>query len=190
MLVNAITKNFGKTYQDLPNFSLPPIQNISKKQILFALKPSEDEDAGVMIPPDYKLKTKGAGILKPTMLSHNKVIGEYKAKKSLGDVMQGRRQREIRHKHQLEEQEDLMNPPPISEDDINKGMMNLLNRGIIPKDVDLTPAFEKGAPPVRFKTMKFHDKSELHAKNEVQNEIYSRNRVKFDFVPPAKIAYP
>jgi len=27
-------------------------------------------------------------------------------------------------------------------------MMNLLNKGIIPKDVDLTPAFEKGAPPV------------------------------------------
>jgi len=27
-------------------------------------------------------------------------------------------------------------------------MISLLNRGIIPKDVDLTPAFEKGAPPV------------------------------------------
>ena len=52
------------------------------------------------------------------------------------------------------------NPPPISEDDINKGMMSLLNKGIIPKDVDLTPAFEKGAPPVQFKSMKFHDKSE------------------------------
>ncbi len=48
----------------------------------------------------------------------------------------------------IEEQEDMHNPPPISEDDINKGMMSLLNKGIIPKDVDLTPAFEKGAPPV------------------------------------------
>jgi len=27
-------------------------------------------------------------------------------------------------------------------------MFNLLNRGIIPKDVDLTPAFEKKAAPV------------------------------------------
>jgi len=42
----------------------------------------------------------------------------------------------------------MQNPPPISEEDINKGMMSLLTRGIIPKDVDLTPAFEKGAPPV------------------------------------------
>jgi hypothetical protein len=56
----------------------------------------------------------------------------------------------------LEELEDLQNPPPISEDDINKGMMSLLNKGIIPKDVDLTPAFEKGAPPVQFKAARFH----------------------------------
>ena len=61
----------------------------------------------------------------------------------------------------MEEQEDLLNPPPISEEDINKGMMGLLNRGIIPKDVDLTPAFEKGAPPVQFKGMKFYDKNEM-----------------------------
>jgi len=27
-------------------------------------------------------------------------------------------------------------------------MITLLNKGIIPKDIDLTPAFEKGAPPV------------------------------------------
>jgi len=39
-------------------------------------------------------------------------------------------------------------PPPITEEDIEKGMITLLNRGIIPKDVDLTPAFEKGAPPM------------------------------------------
>jgi hypothetical protein len=37
MLINAMTKNFGKTHQDLPNFRLPAIQNSSKKQALFAL---------------------------------------------------------------------------------------------------------------------------------------------------------
>jgi hypothetical protein len=51
-------------------------------------------------------------------------------------------------------------PPPITEDDINKGMISLLNKGIIPKDVDLTPAFEKGAPPVLCKGIKFYDKRE------------------------------
>ena len=34
------------------------------------------------------------------------------------------------------------NPPPITEDDIKCGMYNLVNRRVIPKDVDLTPAFE------------------------------------------------
>ena len=38
-------------------------------------------------------------------------------------------------------------PPPISENDIADGMFSLLNRGIIPRDVDLTPAFERGNAP-------------------------------------------
>ena len=32
----------------------------------------------------------------------------------------------------------------ITENDIKDGMFSLLNRGIIPRDVDLTPAFERG----------------------------------------------
>ena len=38
-------------------------------------------------------------------------------------------------------------PPPITEDDIADGMLSLLTRGIIPRDVDLTPAFERGNAP-------------------------------------------
>jgi hypothetical protein len=26
----------------------------------------------------------------------------------------------------------------------------LINKGVIPKDVDITPAFERGAPPLSF----------------------------------------
>ena len=39
-------------------------------------------------------------------------------------------------------------PPPITENDIGDGMYSLLNRGIIPRDVDLTPAFERGKAPI------------------------------------------
>jgi hypothetical protein len=46
-------------------------------------------------------------------------------------------------------------PPPITENDIGQGMMNLVVRGIIPKDVDLTPAFVRGAPPFAFKQAKY-----------------------------------
>jgi len=38
-------------------------------------------------------------------------------------------------------------PPPITENDISDGMYSLLNRGIIPRDVDLSPAFERGNAP-------------------------------------------
>ena len=41
-------------------------------------------------------------------------------------------------------------PPPITENDIHDGMFSLLNRGIIPRDVDLTPAFERGSAPFAF----------------------------------------
>ena len=41
-------------------------------------------------------------------------------------------------------------PPPITESDIKDGMYSLLNRGIIPKDVDLTPAFERGKAPFNY----------------------------------------
>tara|TARA_B110000285_G_C15140725_1_gene630610 strand:+ start:767 stop:1078 length:312 start_codon:yes stop_codon:yes gene_type:complete len=66
-------------------------------------------------------------------------------------------------------------------------MISLLNKGIIPKDVDLTPAFEKGAPPVQFKGMTFHDKAEMHAKNDVHTEKFNRNSIKFDLQPPQNV---
>lgn len=47
-------------------------------------------------------------------------------------------------------------------------MINLLNKGIVPKDVDLTPAFEKGAPPVMCRGIKFYDKREANVKREIQ----------------------
>lgn len=37
-------------------------------------------------------------------------------------------------------------PPEIHESDINKGMFDLVNRGIIPRDVDVSPAFDRGKP--------------------------------------------
>jgi IQ domain-containing protein H len=40
-------------------------------------------------------------------------------------------------------------PPPIDQSDINEGMFNLINRGIIPRDVDVSPAFERGDPALK-----------------------------------------
>ena len=105
MLINAMTKNFGKTHQDLPNFRLPAIQNSSKKQALFALEPAHEE-VDTILPADGLLKAKGAGILQPTASNSNK-NGPYRAKKSLGNVMRQRQVRDLRHKKLLEDREDL-----------------------------------------------------------------------------------
>jgi len=40
----------------------------------------------------------------------------------------------------------LADPPPITEKDIQRGLLDLISKGFIPKDVDLTPAFERGVP--------------------------------------------
>ena len=47
-------------------------------------------------------------------------------------------------------------------------MITLLNKGIIPKDVDLTPAFEKGSAPVTVKGIRLKEKAEKHVKREIQ----------------------
>ena len=47
-------------------------------------------------------------------------------------------------------------PPPITENDIADGMYSLLNRGIIPRDVDLSPAFERNSAPFHFNKAPIH----------------------------------
>ena len=49
-------------------------------------------------------------------------------------------------------------PPPITDNDLTQGMMNLVNRGMIPKDVDLTPAFARGVPSFSFRSSTLFDK--------------------------------
>lgn len=115
---------------------------------------------------------KGAGILKKTLTSATRSYQPKKQKiqrtifTTIGAHMTG-----------------INDPPPISEDDINQGMISLVSKGIIPKDVDLTPAFEKGAPPVTCKGIKFYDKRELHVKREIMTGAVETQTFKYDLQP-------
>jgi len=62
-------------------------------------------------------------------------------------------------------------------------MMSLVAKGLIPKDVDLTPAFEKGAPPVTCKGVKFYDKREQFVKREISTGGEGASNYKFDLQP-------
>lgn len=61
-------------------------------------------------------------------------------------------------------------------------MFNLVNRGVIPKDVDLTPAFEWGAPSLLLKPARIHL---LNPVQETKWEIAMfdslKNTLKYDF---------
>lgn len=73
---------------------------------------------------------------------------------------------------------------PIKEGDLSEGVSKLLDRGLIPKDVDLTVAFETGAAPVTIKGAKFHDKREQYVKHEFMTGGAGTNNIKFDLQPP------
>lgn len=48
-------------------------------------------------------------------------------------------------------------PVDIAEDELNSGILRLIQRGVIPKAVDLSPAFQRGVRPIDIKTANFHD---------------------------------
>lgn len=68
----------------------------------------------------------------------------------------------------------------ITENDISKGIFNLMNKGIIPKDVDLTPAFERGAPPLTNKAIAIYPGNMKPAQTFVKTENQVQ-AIKFDF---------
>lgn len=81
----------------------------------------------------------GAGILKKTLTQATKSYGPKHTKNV--------------RPFKMREEDDYMLPManPIKEGDLNQGIQKLLDRGLIPKDVDLTVAFETGAAPVTCK---------------------------------------
>lgn len=71
--------------------------------------------------------------------------------------------------------------PCISEDDISKGMLNLINRGIIPKDVDLTPAFERGAPPLMNRAAPLYPSALKNERVFISSGLPENPHIKYDF---------
>jgi hypothetical protein len=63
-------------------------------------------------------------------------------------------------------------------------MINLVNRGVIPKDVDLAPAFERGAPALLLKPAKIHlYNPAVETKREIAVVESFKNAMKYDFQP-------
>ena len=66
-------------------------------------------------------------------------------------------------------------------------MLNLITRGIIPKDVDLTPAFERGKPLLLAKKSLIEPASFKH---KIRTDVYTGptlpTNIKFDVITSVK----
>ena len=76
---------------------------------------------------------------------------------------------------------DEMSRPIINETEINKGLLNMIYRGIIPKNSDLTPAFNKDGNPLSFN--KELDLFSLYSSNDRNdNDVGEKiDKTKWDF---------
>eukprot|EP00742_Colponemidia_sp_Colp-10_P007009 GILJ01007522.1.p1 GENE.GILJ01007522.1~~GILJ01007522.1.p1 ORF type:complete len:1129 (-),score=134.43 GILJ01007522.1:199-3585(-) len=73
-------------------------------------------------------------------------------------------------------------PPAITEEDIGRGVLDLMNRGFIPPNVDLTPAFERGAPTVVQRPVRMHDYNQQFLRYETYSNPYSTPNIKLDLI--------
>jgi len=131
--------HFKETAQDLPNFQLPDIRRTPSGEI--------DSSMGFNDMRDFKISASKLKISQP-------LRRDYAGKRSL--IKKNKKSSKQTFMKRGFDENFIPDPPPISDEDINRGMINLINKGIIPKDVDITPAFERGAPPLSLQPARIH----------------------------------
>ena len=166
-LIQNMMRNFGETAQDLPNLKLPDIYRQS----------SEDMDSSMGFQDFRDIKLSASKLKVAPSLRK-----QYAGKRALGQ----KNKRSQKHKlmKRAYDENFIPDPPPISDEDINRGMINLINTGIIPKDVDITPAFERGAPPLSLQPARIHfgDPREFVNREVATGPTYHK-QLKYDLQP-------
>lgn len=61
--------------------------------------------------------------------------------------------------------------PLVSDEELRKGILNLILRGVIPKNADLTPAFNKEGNPLQLNA----NAKEIYSRNKIRDEIEQEN---------------
>jgi hypothetical protein len=71
-------------------------------------------------------------------------------------------------------------PAPIKEKDIKKGVLSMITRGLVPREVDLTPAFERGGTLFSNQRMTLHHHKDQFVRGEVSSVPGHFYNTKFD----------
>ena len=161
-LIQNMMINFGETAQDLPYFKLPDIRRTP---------PGHHKDSSLGFLQASATKLKVAAPLRK----------DYAGKMTLLNKKRNTKNTMMKRAY---DENFIPDPPPISDEDINRGMINLINKGIIPKDVDITPAFERGAPPLSLQPAKIYygDPKDYLRREVATGPAYHKN-VKYDLQP-------
>ena len=159
--------HFKETAQDLPNFQLPDIRRTPSGEI--------DSSMGFNDMRDFKISASKLKISQP-------LRRDYAGKRSL--IKKNKKSSKQTFMKRGFDENFIPDPPPISDEDINRGMINLINKGIIPKDVDITPAFERGAPPLSLQPARIHyGDPKDYVKREVSWGAAYFKSLKYDLQP-------
>jgi hypothetical protein len=158
--------SYKKTYSYEDNFKLPSIRSRSHS-ITDHFQTSQER----RIPHRHILTEQRARIqiLNPQSI-HGKAILQHRynipssittPKRNIGNIRFKKPKKSILSRPKVLPPEYRINPqvdpPPITEKDLEEGMFSLVNRGMIPKDVDLSPAFQRGMPPLQSKLVNMCD---------------------------------
>lgn len=77
--------------------------------------------------------------------------------------------------------------PAVSEEELNSGLLALVNKGRVPRDVDLTPAFVRGAPPMATKPARIYHSDEKHVQTFTLIGTNKTHQIKYDFAPIVEV---
>jgi hypothetical protein len=79
-------------------------------------------------------------------------------------------------------------PPRLTHKDVQRGMVELVNRGLVPKYVDLTPAFVKAPAPVLCGPVRMHPWDEQFVKHEPYTNAsgFNLSGLKMDMISRAE----
>jgi len=164
-LIHNMMKNFGETAQDLPNFKLPSINKGSS---------GYDNDPSMGFEDFRDIRLSASKLKVAPSLRKN-----YAGRRTL--LKKGSKQTQMKRAF---DENFIPDPPPISDEDINRGMFTLINKGIIPKDVDITPAFERGAPPLSLQPAKiYYGNPRENLRREIATGPTFHKSMKYDLQP-------
>jgi hypothetical protein len=121
---------------------------------------------------------------RPSKRSQLAVVGETRVR----DVHSSYLKREVYvPRHKQSQKRRTAEVPPASEDDLNSGLLSLVYKGKIPKNVDLMPASIRGAPPLASKPVKMYEGSAKTAQTFNLVGATKTHLIKYDFAPAADV---